>query len=253
MSPFFVYTFHILLQQERGVILKTEDKTLDKKADTSEAFDILYPERFIKNTDYYNSLMMMYRCAIREIRTKLEVLDDEFSITYKRNPISSIKSRIKTPLSTYNKLQRLGYDFTEQNIREHLNDVAGIRVICSFIDDIYSVAKLLSEQDDITILRIKDYIQNPKPNGYRSYHMIVEIPVFFSKGKTPMRAEIQIRTNGMDFWATLEHQLRYKQNIEEMDGYEEVSDELLNCARAVIDMDNEMQRIKDKIGQFHDI
>ena len=127
--------------------MKTEDKTLDKKADTSEAFDILYPERFIKNTDYYNSLMMMYRCAIREIRTKLEVLDDEFSITYKRNPISSIKSRIKTPLSTYNKLQRLGYDFTEQNIREHLNDVAGIRVICSFIDDIYSVAKLLSEQD----------------------------------------------------------------------------------------------------------
>ncbi len=102
-------------------------------------------------------------------------------------------------------------------------------------------------------MTVKDYIKNPKPNGYRSYHMIVEIPVFFSKGKTPMRAEIQIRTNGMDFWATLEHQLRYKQNIEEMDGYEEVSNELLNCARAVIDMDNEMQRIKNKIGQFHDI
>ena len=181
--------------------MKTEDKTLDRKTENPEAFDILYPERFIKNTDYYNSLMMMYRCAIREIRTKLEVLDDEFSITYKRNPISSIKSRIKTPLSIYNKLQRLGYDFTEQNIREHLNDVAGIRVICSFIDDIYSVAKLLSDQDDITILRIKDYIQKPKPNGYRSYHMIVEIPVFFAEGKTPMRAEIQIRTIGMDFWA----------------------------------------------------
>ena len=193
--------------------MKTEDKTLDKKADTSEAFDILYPERFIKNTDYYNSLMMMYRCAIREIRTKLEVLDDEFSITYKRNPISSIKSRIKTPLSTYNKLQRLGYDFTEQNIREHLNDVAGIRVICSFIDDIYSVAKLLSEQDDITILRIKDYIQNPKPNGYRSYHTIVEIPVFFAEGKTPMRAE---------------------------------------CAHAITATDNQMQDIKNLIGEYNE-
>ena len=115
------------------------------------------------------------------------------------------------------------------------------------------IADLIAKQDDITVIKVKDYIKNPKPNGYRSYHMIVEIPVFFSKGKTPMRAEIQIRTNGMDFWATLEHQLRYKQNIEEMDGYEEVSTELLNCARAVIDMDNEMQRIKDKIGQFHDI
>ena len=120
-------------------------------------------------------------------------------------------------------------------------------------DSIYTIADLIAKQDDITIIKVKDYIKNPKPNGYRSYHIIVEIPVFFSKGKTPMRAEIQIRTNGMDFWATLEHQLRYKQNIEEMDGYEEVSTELLNCARAVIDMDNEMQRIKDKIGQFHDI
>ena len=136
---------------------------------------------------------------------------------------------------------------------KNLDDVAGVRVICSFIDDIYEVVEMLARQDDVKVIAIKDYIRSPKVNGYRSYHMIVEIPVFFSKGKTPMRAEIQIRTNGMDFWATLEHQLRYKQNIEEMDGYEEVSNELLNCARAVIDMDNEMQRIKNKIGQFHDI
>ena len=215
--------------------MKTEDKTLDKKADTSEAFDILYPERFIKNTDYYNSLMMMYRCAIREIRTKLEVLDDEFSITYKRNPISSIKSRIKTPLSTYNKLQRLGYDFTEQNIREHLNDVAGIRVICSFIDDIYSVAKLLSEQDDITIL-----------------HMIVEIPVFFAEGKTPMRAEIQIRTIGMDFWASLEHQLRYKKDLGSNEQYELISRKLSECAHAITATDNQMQDIKNLIGEYNE-
>ena len=125
-----------------------------------------------------------------------------------------------------------------------MNDVAGIRVICAFVDDIYSVAGLLAGQDDITVIKIKDYIKNPKSNGYRSYHMIVEVPVFFTKGKTPMRAEIQIRTIGMDFWATLEHQLRYKKGIEEMEGYENISQELLCCAQTVIDMDNEMLRIK---------
>ena len=166
------------------------------------------PRIFITNTDRFNDLMLKYRCAIREIRTKLEVLDDEFSVEYKRNPISSIKTRIKSPDSIYRKLQKLDLEFTEENITNTLNDVAGIRVICAFIDDIYTIARLLSSQDDITVLEVKDYIKNPKPNGYRSYHMIVEIPIFFAKGKTPVRAEIQIRTIGMDFWASLEHQLR---------------------------------------------
>ena len=210
---------------------------------TNTWLDTPDPQVFIKNSAKFNDLMMMYRCTVREVRTKLEVLNDEFSLEYKRNPISFIKTRIKKPESIYKKLKKLGYEFTAENIQNQLNDVAGIRVVCAFIDDIYTIA----------VIQVKDYIKNPKPNGYRSYHMIVEIPVFFSKGKTPMRAEIQIRTNGMDFWATLEHQLRYKQNIEEMDGYEDVSNELLNCARTVIDMDNEMQRIKNKIGQFHDI
>lgn len=191
------------------------------------------PERFIKNAAKFSDLMMMYRCTIRELQTKLEVLNDEFSIENKRNPISFIKTRVKKPESIYRKLQKLGYEFSAENIQEQLNDVAGVRVVCAFIDDIYTVADLLASQDDIKVLLIKDYIKNPKPNGYRSYHMIVEIPVFFSRGKTPMRAEIQIRTNGMDFWATLEHQLRYKKGIEEMD--------------------NEMQHIKDMIGQFHDL
>ena len=196
---------------------------------------------------------MMYRCAIREVQTKLEVLDDEFSVENKRNPISFIKTRIKNPQSIYNKLQKLGYEFTAENIQEQLNDVAGVRVVCAFIDDIYTIANLIAEQDDIKVIKIKDYIKNPKPNGYRSYHMIVEIPVFFSKGKTPMRVELQIRTNGMDFWATLEHQLRYKKGIEDLPGYEEISKELLLSAQAVIETDNEMQRIKNKIGIFHDI
>ena len=209
---------------------------------TNTWLDTSDPQVFIKNSAKFNDLMMMYRCTVREVRTKLEVLNDEFSLEYKRNPISFIKTRIKKPESIYKKLKRLGYEFTAENIQNQLNDVAGIRVVCAFIDDIYTIADLITRQDDITVIQVKDYIKNPKPNGYRS-----------SKGKTPMRAEIQIRTNGMDFWATLEHQLRYKQNIEEMDGYEEVSNELLNCARTVIDMDNEMQRIKNKIGQFHDI
>ena len=131
--------------------------------------------------------------------------------------------------------------------------MAGVRVVCAFIDDIYTVANLIAGQDDIKVIKIKDYIKNPKPNGYRSYHMIVEIPVFFSKGKTPMRVELQIRTNGMDFWATLEHQLRYKKGIEDLPGYAEISEELRRSAQAVIETDNEMQQIKNKIGMFHDI
>ena len=210
-------------------------------------------EKLYQQGAKFEEIMMMYGCALREVQTKLEVLNDELSVRYNRNPIEFIKTRVKKPLSIVNKLQRRGLEVSIESMVENLNDVAGIRVICYFLDDIYDVARWLSSQDDIRLLQVKDYIKNPKPNGYRSYHMIVEIPVFFSKGKTPMRAEIQIRTNGMDFWATLEHQLRYKQDIEEMDGYEEVSSELLNCARAVIDMDNEMQRIKDKIGRFHDI
>ena len=211
------------------------------------------PQLFIKNAAKFNDLMMMYRCAIREVQTKLEVLDDEFSVEYKRNPISFIKTRIKKPESIYRKLQKLGYDFTAENIQEQLNDVAGVRVVCAFIDDIYTVANLIAGQDDIKVIKIKDYIKNPKPNGYRSYHMIVEIPVFFSKGKTPMRVELQIRNNGMDFWATLEHQLRYKKGIEDLPGYAEISEELLRSAQAVIETDNEMQQIKNKIGMFHDI
>lgn len=209
------------------------------------------PETFITSADKFNDLMLRYRCAIREIRTKLEVLDDEFSVEYKRNPISSIKTRIKKPASIYAKLQKLGYELTEENITNQLHDVAGIRVICAFIDDIYTIANLLASQDDITILEIRDYIKSPKPNGYRSYHMIVEIPVFFAKGKTPIKAEIQIRTIGMDFWASLEHQLRYKKHLEEMDSYDKISRELQQCAATITETDNHMQIIKDMLGDFN--
>lgn len=234
-------------------MLKMKGFAMNEGEKNASWLDTPDPQRFIKNAAKFNDLMMMYRCAIREVQTKLEVLDDEFSVEYKRNPISFIKTRIKKPESIYRKLQKLGYDFTAENIQEQLNDVAGVRVVCAFIDDIYTVANLIAGQDDIKVIKIKDYIKNPKPNGYRSYHMIVEIPVFFSKGKTPMRVELQIRTNGMDFWATLEHQLRYKKGIEDLPEYAEISEELLRSAQAVIETDNEMQKIKNKIGMFHDI
>lgn len=213
------------------------------------------PEKFINNNRNYSGLMMRYRCAIREMQTKLEVLDDEFSIAYNRNPISSIHTRIKKPASIYRKLQRLGYDFTAENIEKYLDDVSGVRVVCPFIDDIYKVAELLARQDDIEVLKIKDYIENPKPNGYRSYHMILQIPVFFSKGKTPIRVEVQIRTIGMDFWASLEHQLRYKKDLDDVAGIrvDVVSEELRKSAETISDMDIHMQSIKEMIGSFYSL
>lgn len=243
------------------ITVQTDDKSIEQitseiihaLTDQTNWLTTINPEVFIRNTKHFGNLMMMYRCAIREIETKLRVLDDEFSSKFNRNPISSIKTRIKTPQSIYKKLEQNGLEFTEENIREHLNDVAGIRVICPFIDDIYTVANLIVGQDDIHVVRIKDYIKNPKPNGYRSYHMIVDIPVFFSTGKTPMRAEIQIRTIGMDFWASLEHQLRYKKHLDRIEGYEKISEELEKCSRAIIETDNHMQAIKDMIGDFYDL
>ena len=220
---------------------------------TDEELREISVSRIFKEVEPFINLMMQYRCAVREIETKLNVLNEEYSVRFARNPFESIKSRIKSPESIYEKLIRRGYEVSVDSIRENLTDVAGIRVICSFVDDIYTLADQLINQDDIILVEKKDYIKNPKPNGYRSYHMIVEIPVFFAKGKTPMRVELQIRTNGMDFWATLEHQLRYKKGIEEMPGYDEISEELLHSARAIIEADNEMQRIKDKIGMFHEI
>lgn len=215
----------------------------------------LNPEKFIKNDANYSRLMMKYRCAIREVKTKLEVLSDEFSMAYNRNPIDSIHTRIKSPESIYRKLQKMGHEFTAGNIEQYLNDVSGIRVICPFINDIYTVANLLAQQDDIEVLQIKDYIKNPKPNGYRSYHMIVQIPVFFSKGKTPMRVEVQIRTIAMNFWASLEHQIRYKKNLENTVGLDLnlIEQELQKAAQNITELDEHMQSIKNMIGKFNSI
>ena len=189
--------------------------------------------------------MMMYTCAIREIKTKLEVLNDELSVRNSRNPIELVKSRVKKPISIVEKLQRRGLPVSLESMMENLDDVAGIRVICSFLDDIYAVAEMLARQDDVHIIAIKDYIRHPKKNGYRSYHMIVEIPVFFSDQKKWMRTEVQIRTIAMDFWASLDHQLKYKKEVEEYS--HEISEELRECADVIAQTDERMLGIRKRI------
>ncbi|MFQ7310332.1 MAG: GTP pyrophosphokinase family protein [Sellimonas sp.] len=201
-------------------------------------------EETVERLMSFNTLMMRYRSAIREVTTKLQVLDDELSLYGDRNPIESIQSRIKKPVSIAEKLGRMGLPVTVEAIEKNLNDVAGIRVICPFIDDIYKVANMLTCQDDITVVAVKDYIKNPKPNGYRSYHMIVEIPVFFSDCKKPMRVEVQIRTVAMDFWASLEHQIKYKKNVPEHDT---LIQELKECAETIAATDEKMQNLRRRI------
>ena len=199
----------------------------------------------------WRSILCPYELAVKELTVKFEHMIEEYRENDRYSPIEQVSGRVKSVSSILEKMQRKHIPI--EQMETEVEDLAGVRIICQFEEDIDTVAAIIRRRTDMEVKSEKNYLTHIKQSGYRSYHMIVEIPVFFSKGKTPMRVELQIRTNGMDFWATLEHQLRYKQNIEEMDGYEEVSNELLNCARAVIDMDNEMQRIKNKIGQFHDI
>ncbi len=203
------------------------------------------PDPLIKQAYQFQEAMMMYTCAIRELKTKLEVLNDELSVRNSRNPIELVKSRVKKPISIVEKLQRRGLPVSLESMMENLDDVAGIRVICSFLDDIYAVAEMLTRQDDVHIIAIKDYIRHPKANGYRSYHMIVEIPVFFSDQKKWMRVEVQIRTIAMDFWASLDHQLKYKKEVEA--NSEEISTELRECAEVIANTDERMLNIRKKI------
>ena len=193
----------------------------------------------------FEELMIKYRSAIREVTTKLEILNDELSVFTERNPIESIQSRIKRPYSIAGKLRKQNYPLTVESISEHLNDVAGVRVVCPFIDDIYDVADMLLKQDDVRLIARKDYIQNPKENGYRSLHLIIETPVYFSTGKELIRVEIQIRTAAMDFWASLEHQIRYKNNSPEV---RKIAGELKECADTIAQTDVKMQQLRLRIA-----
>lgn len=199
----------------------------------------------IEQTRPFSELMMRYKCAMLEVKTKLDVLNTQLSLENDRNPFESISCRIKSVPSIVEKLNRKGFDMTAESIEKNLNDVAGIRVICSFPDDIYVLADRLCSQDDIRLIERKDYIKNPKPNGYRSLHLIVEIPIFLMDEKKLMRVEVQFRTIAMDFWASLEHKLKYKKNI--ACDIEEISAELKICADEISRLDNKMQQIHKKI------
>ncbi|MEG1433911.1 MULTISPECIES: GTP pyrophosphokinase [Eubacterium] len=187
-----------------------------------------------------------YRAAIKEISTKLEILSDEFQHAHERNPIHTMKSRIKSPKSVVEKLARKGFELTCESARENLDDIAGVRIVCPYIEDIYTVKQLLKAQDDIELVRVTDYIKEPKPNGYRSLHLIVRVPVFFSDHKEQVKVEVQVRTIAMDFWASLEHQLRYKA-VDPENIPESVSRELKECADTIAETDLRMQDIHNQV------
>ena len=190
-------------------------------------------------------LMAYYRCAIMEVETKFNVLNEEFSLEYDRNPIETIKTRLKSTESIIKKLVRRNFPLTVDSIEANLNDIAGVRVVCSFLEDIYLLADCLLQQDDVKLIQVKDYIKNPKPNGYRSLHLIIEIPIFL-KDEKDMRVEVQLRTIAMDFWASLDHKLSYKKDIPEEEA-KLLRQELLECAQISADLDVRMGEIKNRI------
>lgn len=203
----------------------------------------------LKEMKSFNRLMMEFRSVIMEVETRLKVLNAEFSEAYNRNPFEAIKSRLKSPESIYEKLERRGFPVTVESIRENLTDVAGLRVICSFPDDIYRLADLLIQQDDILLKSRKDYIKNPKANGYRSLHLILSVPIYLPGGKKYMNVEVQFRTIAMDFWASLEHKLKYKKKVADTG---EIEEQLKKCADSIEDLDYQMQKIRDKIEHGQD-
>lgn len=195
--------------------------------------------------DSWNEVNLIYSAALKQVQTKMEVLNDEFQHVHRYNPIEHIKSRIKTPESIVKKLKRKGYESTIDNMVKYVDDIAGIRIICSFTSDIYRIAEMIGEQKDIKFLSIKDYITYPKASGYKSYHMLVAVPVYLSNKMVETKVEIQIRTVAMDFWASLEHKMHYKF---EGDAPEYIKNELIACAKMVSDLDARMLSLNEKIS-----
>ena len=194
----------------------------------------------------YKELMAYYRCAMMEVETKFKVLNEELSLEYDRNPIETIKTRLKSVESIGDKLTIMNKPITVESIEKNLNDIAGVRVICGFPSDIYTLAEAFLNQDDITLIEKKDYLSNPKPNGYRSLHLIVEIPIFLHDKKKMMRVEVQLRTISMDWWASLEHKIRYKKDVVVP---EELNHELKECAESAAVLDARMESIQKKIPE----
>ncbi len=204
-----------------------------------------------KTTLYENvsELMKMqqnYEAGIKEIRTKLEILDAEFKVKHDHNPIHHIESRLKSPESILKKAINKDIPVTERSLEENIHDIAGVRVICNYVDDVYKVAQLLTDQDDIRLVEVKDYIANPKESGYMSLHLVLEVPIFLSEGSKPIHVEVQLRTIAMDFWASLEHKLKYKtdNNVPE-----DIKEELQECAKTISELDLKMQNIHNRLNK----
>lgn len=204
---------------------------------------------YYNEEDEWNRALLLYDSVLREINTKFEILNNEFKQAHQYNPIEHITSRIKSPESIARKIRKKGLELTVENIVKYVNDVAGVRIICSFTSDIYRIASSISNQDDVTVLRVKDYIANPKPNGYMSYHMIVSIPIFLTNDVIDTKVEIQIRTIAMDFWASLEHKIYYKFEGKAPAG---IKDELKECANIISFLDEKMLSINENVKHYHE-
>ncbi len=207
------------------------------------------PQRLSEDVESWETMMFLYNSAIKEVGTKLEILNDEFQHVHQYNPIEYIKSRVKTPESICKKLKRYGKEVSIENMVSYVNDIAGIRIVCSFTSDIYRVADMIGRQNDLTVVSVKDYIRHPKDSGYKSYHMLVTVPVFLSDRVVNTRVEIQIRTMAMDFWASLEHQLKYKQNIPNQ---QDIVAQLKECADVIALTDQKMIGIRQQIEAASD-
>ena len=194
------------------------------------------------------SLLMDYQCAVMEVETKFNILNNRLSIQGEHNPIESIKSRVKSIDSIVRKLDKSGLPITLESVEENLQDVAGVRVVCSFVDDIYKIEECFLAQEDITLINRKDYIQNPKPSGYRSLHLIIKTPIYTENGKKDVFVEVQMRTIAMDFWASLEHKLRYKKNLSP-EILKELAEELEACAETSANLDEKMLQIRKRIAE----
>ena len=219
-----------------------EEQILNTTLSIAEIIDIEdNPIKTLKQAEAFQYMMLEYGAALKIVETKLDALDSEFNLRHARNPIESISTRLKTPDRIVEKMHRRGQPISIESIQKTLTDIAGARVICSFLDDIYSLADMIENQEDITVRVKKDYIAHPKENGYRSLHLIVSIPIYLSQGRKDIPVEIQFRTIAMEFWATLEHKIKYKKKIADP---ESVSAELKSCADLINEIDHRMQSLR---------
>ena len=239
----------VLIKERSTKILRPIEKLIEKRKEEFIRNNLMSDEfiDFIqKNKKPMDKLLSYYACAIMEVETKFRVLDHQYSLEYDRNPIEDIKSRVKSWESLIKKVRRKEIPLTLSSIEENIHDIAGVRVVCSFPDDIYMLADCLLNQDDITLIEKKDYIKNPKPGGYRSLHLIVQVPIFLQNEKKMVNVEVQFRTIAMDFWASLDHKMRYKKELSDEE-VEILQEELYDCARQSAALDERLQGIRDRI------